>query len=177
MRLRNLALAITAAGLLAVGAAAPSPAAEIKKFEGTIALPAPAVSNMMAGTYLTDAAAMVCPDAGEGDGVFYKFFDLGADFKHFYVSGPPTTLDEPYPADPSGLGAIPSGNRQDYDLDMYAYTAKCVEVDIEGPIMTASGIGAGTAARPVRYVAVNYYDGIHLDIPITLEASNDRIKK
>ena len=171
MRLRTLALGITAVGLLAVATAAPSPAAEVKKYEGTIAAPLPVVSNELAK--MDD----FCPDGGPANGTFFRFFDLGADFKHFYVSGPPTTLNEPLPADPTGLGATPSGNKQDYDLDMYAYNAKCVQVDIEGPINTSFGIGAGTAAKPVRYIAINYYDGIHPEIPIVLEASNDKIKK
>ena len=171
MRFRTLALGITAVGLLAVGTAAPSPAAEVKKFEGTITAPLHTASNELAG--MED----FCPDGGEGQGSVYRFFDLKADYKHFYVSGPPTTLDEPYPGDPSGSGAIPSGNRQDYDLDLYAFTSKCVSVDIEGPIMTGFGIGAGTAAKPVRYVAVNYYDGFQPNIPVTVEASNSPIKK
>ena len=171
MRLRNLALGLTAVGLLAVGTAAPSPAAEVKKFEGTIAAPAPVVSNELAG--MED----FCPTGGEANGTVYRFFDLGADFKHFYISGPATTLNEPYPGDPTGLGVVPGGNRQDYDLDFYAFSAKCVAIDTDGPIQTALGIGAGTTARPARYVAVNYYDGIHPNIAITVEASTAPIKK
>ncbi len=171
MRIRHLALTGAALGLLAVGSAAPSPASDLKKFEGTITAPLPVVSNELA------AMEDFCPDGGDAQGAVYRFFDLGADFKHFYISGPPTTLDEPLPADPSGVGVTPSGNKQDYDLDLYAFTAKCVAVDIEGPINTAFGNGAGTAAKPARYVAVNYYDGAQPNIPVIVEASNSPIKK
>lgn len=174
MRFRTLALGITAVGLLAVGTAAPSPAAEIKKYEGTIALPAPVVSNAAAASYdpAGDAIRMTCPEAGDGDGVFYKFFDLKGEFTHFFVSGPPSTLNQPDPS-PVGLGTI-----HDYDLDLYAFDAKCNELEIDGSIGTSNGIGNGTVVgkKPARYAAVAYFSGPP-NLPVLLEASTEKIKK
>src|SRR5687768_12054075 len=139
MRFRTLALGITAVGLLAVGTAAPSPAAEIKKFEGTIALPAPVVSAELAQDYASGGALrLTCPEAGEGDGLVYKFFDLKGEFKHFWVSGPPSTVNEP---DPSGGAAVDLGTFHDYDLDLDLFDAKCNPLEVEGSINLSNGIG------------------------------------
>jgi len=170
MRFRTLALGITAVGLLAVGTAAPSPAAEVKKFEGTISTPLPVVSNMTAGHYETDALRQTCPKGGAGDGVFYKFFDLKGEYKHFFVSGPKSTLNQ---ADPSPLAL---GTFHDYDLDLYAFDAKCKELTVEGSINTVNGIGNGTANKPARYAAVAYYSGPP-NLKVLLEASNEKINK
>lgn len=161
---RILAVFVVTAGLLA-GGAAPSPAQDVKKFEGTIAAPLPVVSNELA------AMDDFCPTGGDANGTFYRFFDLGAEYKHFYVSGPALIVDEP---DPTG---VKGGSFQDYDVDLYVFNSKCVEVDGDGPINKQMGVGAYTAARPVRYAAINYYAGPYADIPIVLEASNDKIKK
>ena len=172
MRFRSIALGITAVGLLAVGTAAPSPAAEVRKYEGTIAAPAPIVANLLAGSYEgVDQARMVCPDAGDGDGVFYKFFDLKGEFKHFFVSGPPSTLDQP---DPSGL----NGTFHDYDIDLYLFDAKCNELEDEGSINKANGIGNASVVgkKPAAYAAISYFTGPP-NLPVVLEASNDKIKK
>lgn len=172
MRLRTLALGITAVGLLAVGTAAPSPAAEIKKYEATIKAPAPIVSNMTAGHYLTDAARQTCPKGGAGDGTFYAFFDLKGDFKHFFVSGPPSTINQP---DPAGL----NGTFHDYDLDLYVFDAKCNELDHEGSINLANGIGNAsvtTKNKLARYAAVAYFSGPP-NLKVTVEASMEKINK
>lgn len=172
MRFRRFALAAGAAGLLATGFAAPAPANEVKKFEGTIAAPMPVISNMMAGEYLTDAARRACSapgKAGEGDGVNYKFFDLKGDFKFFFVSGPPSNLNV---ADPSGL----NGTFHDYDLDLYVFDAKCNLLDGEGSINSANGIGDLTARKPARFAAVSFFSGVP-NIKVTLEASNAKIAK
>ena len=175
MRFRTLALAITAVGLLAVGTAAPSPAAEIKEFEATIAMPAPIVAYAMSGTYGTDAARQTCPEGGAGDGVIYAFFDLEGDYKHFFVSGPESTLSEP---DPSGGAVVTLGTFHDYDLDLHLYDAKCNELDVEGSINNMNGIGNGSVAgkKPARYAAVSYHHGAP-NLPVLLEASNDKIVK
>ena len=172
MRFRTLALGITAVGLLAVGTAAPSPAAEIKEFEATIAMPAPVVAYASAGTYGTDAARQTCPEGGAGDGVIYAFFDLEGEYKHFFVSGPDSTLNE---GDPSGQGL---GTFHDYDLDLHLYDAKCNELDTEGSINDLNGIGNGSVGgkKPARYAAVSYHHGAP-NIPILLEASNQKINK
>lgn len=161
-----------AAGSLAIGSASPAPAAEVKKFEGTIALPAPILSNETAGDYATGGAlTMVCPDPGDGDGVFYKFFDLGADYKFFFVSGGEPVVNEP---DPTG---VLGGSIQEYDLDLYVYDAKCNPVEIEtGGINTGAGHAPGIAFKPARYAAVSYFVGPP-NINVTLEASTERIKK
>lgn len=164
MKLRLLAVVISSAALLG-GAAAPTPAQEIKEFEGTIAAPAPIVSNELA------KESDFCPDGGDLDGSVYKFFDLGADYKHFYVSGPELIVDQPEPTGQKG------GNYQDYDFDLYVFNEKCVQVTGEGPINKQMGVGPYTASRPVRYAAVNYYAGPYVDIPVLLEASNAPIKK
>lgn len=161
---RAVLVFVCAAGLLA-GGAAPSPAQDIKEFEGTIAAPAPVVSNELAKD------TSFCPDGGDLDGSVYKFFDLGADYKHFYVSGPELIVDQEEPTGAKG------GNYQDYDFDLYVFNAKCVQVTGEGPINAQMGVGHYTAARPVRYAAVNYYAGPYVDIPVLLEASNAPIRK
>lgn len=171
MRIRNLALAAGVASLLAIGSAAPAPANEVKKFEGTIAAPAPIVANAMAGHYtgVGDNARQVCPKGGSGDGVFYKFFDLKGDFKFFFVSGPPSTINQP---DPSGL----NGTFHDYDLDLYVFDAKCKELEGDGSINSANGIGDLTARKPARYAAIAFYSGAP-NLKVTLEASNAKIVK
>ncbi|MBW3537395.1 MAG: hypothetical protein KY395_06470, partial [Actinobacteria bacterium] len=128
MRFRTLAIGIAAVGLLAVGTAAPSPAQDIKEFEATIAMPAPIVAYATAGTYGTDAARQTCPEGGAGDGVIYAFFDLEGDYKHFWVSGPDSTLNEP---DPSGGAVFTLGTIHDYDLDLHLYDAKCNELEMD----------------------------------------------
>ena len=175
MRFRTLALGITAVGLLAVGTAAPSPAAEVKEFEATIAMPAPVIANMTAGSYETDAARQTCPEGGAGDGVIYAFFDLKGEYKHFFVSGPDSTLNEP---DPTGGAVLTLGTVNDYDLDLYLFDAKCNELDVEGSIMNLNGIGNGSVAgkKPARYAAVSYHHGAP-NISVLLEASNSKITK
>lgn len=176
MRFRTFALGIAAVGLLGVATAAPSPAAEVKKFEGTIAMPAPIVSNEMAGHWVNEGELrQVCPGPGDFDGQFYKFFDLEGDFSHFFVSGPPTTLNEP---DPTGGAVLTLGSVQDYDLDLYLFDAKCNELEHEGSINTLNGIGNSSVGgkKPARYAAVAYHNGPP-NLSITLEASTEKIKK
>lgn len=175
MRIRTLALGITAVGLLAVGTAAPSPAQEIKEFEATIAAPAPIIAYATAGTYVTDAARQTCPEGGAGDGVIYAFFDLKGEYKHFFVSGPESTLNQP---DPTGGAVLKLGTFHDYDLDLHLFDAKCNELDVEGSINYLNGIGNGSVAgkKPARYAAVSYHHGAP-NIPVLLEASNSPIKK
>lgn len=172
MRLRNLALGITAVGLLGVGTAAPSPAAEVKKYEGTIAAAVPVVSAELAQDYVSGGAArLTCPEAGEGDGLVYKFFDLKGEFRHFFVSGPPSTINQP---DPAGV----NGTFHDYDLDLDLFDAKCNPLDVEGSINLANGIGNGSVAgkKSAAYAAVSYFSGPP-NLSILLEASNEKIVK
>lgn len=171
MRFRTLAVGIAAVGLLAVGAV-PAPAQDIKEFEGTIALPAPIVSNEMVGHWVTSGELrQVCPGEGDTNGIFYLFFDLEADYKYFFVSGPELTVNEP---EPSGLW----GSIQDYDLDLYLFDEKCNELEVEGSIMTGAGVGNGMAAgkKLARYAAISYFAGPP-NLPVLLEASNEKITK
>lgn len=172
MRLRTLALGITAVGLLAVGTAAPSPAAEVKKYEGTIALPAPILAAELAGHWVNEGEArQTCPEAGAGDGIFYKFFDLKGEFKHFFVAGPTPLVNE---QEPSGV----YGTIQDYDLDLHVFDAKCNELEIEGSITGGAGYGNGsvTGKKLAKFAAVSYFAGPP-NLSFTLEASMDKIKK
>ena len=180
MRIRNLALGLTAVGLLAVGTAAPSPAAEVKKYEATIAAPAPIVSSEFAGHWITTAnenpVRQTCPEGGPGDGVFYKFIDLKGDYTHFFVSGPPSTLNEP---DPTGGAVITLGTFNDYDVDLFAFDAKCNELELDGSINTMSGIGNASVTaknKAARYAAIAYFSGPP-NLDVVLEASTERIKK
>ncbi len=161
-----------AAGSLAIGLASPAPAAEVKKFEGTIAAPLPVVSAELAADYVTgEALRMTCPEPGDGDGVFYKFFDLKAEYKFFFVSGGEPVINEP---DPSGAlgGAI-----QDYDLDLHLFDAKCNIIEVDGDITSGSGHAPGIGFKPARYAAVSYFSGPYPNIAVTLEASTERIVK
>jgi hypothetical protein len=162
---RTALLAAATAGLALAALTAPASANEVRKFEGKIAAPLPVVSNELA------AMESMCPDGGEADGSVYKFFDLKADYKHFYVSGPKLIVNQPEPT------GVKGGNYQDYDFDLYLFNAKCKVVDGDGPINKQMGVGALTAARPARYAAINYYAGPYVNIPVTLEASNSPIKK
>ena len=173
MRIRNLALGLTAVGLLAVGAATPSPASEVKKFEGTIEMPAPVVSGEMAGHWVTGGdLRQVCPEPGPGDGIIYKFFDLEGEFKHFFVGGPtPPMINE---QEPSGAW----GTVQEYDFDLYLFDAKCNELDVESSITGGAGYGNGSVAgkKPARYAAVAYFSGPP-NMTVVVEASNEKIVK
>lgn len=162
---RNTIVAALAAGLALITLAAPTSANPVKKFEGTIAAPLPVVSNELA------AMESMCPDGGDADGSVYRFFDLKGEFKHFYVSGPKLTVDQPEPT------GVKGGNYQDYDLDLYLFNSKCKAIDGDGPINKQMGVGALTASRPARYAAINYYAGPYVNIPVVLEASNAPIKK
>lgn len=143
----------------------PTSASPTAKFEGTIAVPVPVVSNEIA------AMEDICPEGGDANGTMYRFFDLEGEYKHFYVSGPALMVDQPEPT------GVKGGNYQDYDLDLYLFNSKCNAVDGDGPINKQMGVGSFTAARPARYAAINYYAGPYIDIPVVLEASHAPIKK
>jgi hypothetical protein len=163
MRIRSFVLAAGAAGLLATGFAGPATANDVKKFEGTIAAPAPVASNDLA------ADKANCPKGGSANGTVYRFFDLKGEFTHFYVSGPKLNVNQPDPA--AGQGDI-----QDYDLDLYLFNAKCVPIDASGSINKLNGVGSATS-KPARYAAVAYFAGPYPNIPVVLEASNQKIVK
>lgn len=171
MRFRNLALGIAAVGVLAVGTASPSPAAPAK-FEGTIAIPSAQLSNELAGGATVEDLRMTCPEPGDGDGIVYKFFDLKADYTKFKVYSPAELVNE---QDPTGDPAeLTRGTITEYDVDLYAFNAKCQRVEADGSLLGLAGNGIMKAARPARYIAINYFAGPHLNLPIVVEASNDK---
>lgn len=157
MRNRNFFVAaLLALGLVGGLASAPAQAAP-KKFEGHLAAPFADAAGVAADE-------LACPEAGDGDGLFYKFFDLEGDYKNFKVSGPTHLF-----TDPTG-GTL---GWDSYDLDLYVFDAKC------NPLPDANS-GAGTekleTKKPARYAIVHYYYGVIPDLPITLEVDNSPIK-
>jgi len=146
---------LAAAGLLLSGFNMPAQAAP-KKFEAKLAFP-----GADGGLAIREKTA--CPAAGQGDGTFYKFFDLKGDFTHFKVEGPKRLV-----TDPSGTTKL-----GDYDIDMYVYDAKCKEM---GAHNTEAGVEAHSTKKPARYVVVHYYTGVHANLPITLQVANEKIK-
>ena len=174
MRLRNLALGITAVGLLAVATAAPSLAnpapAPDKKIEGTVAFPLPELGRET--TKGDGAHPLVCPHAGEGDGLWYKFLDLKETYTRFTLKSSATVLREPDPTgDPAGLTG---GTINEFDIDIWAYDAKCNHIDVTGNLMTAAGEGVAIAGKPAKYIVVSYFAGPHLNIPFEVVASNKK---
>ena len=157
----------TRAGLFAAGLAAavmvmaaPTPAEPVAKFEASIAAPAhDAGPRLFAGA---------CPGPGDADGLTYAFFDLKGEYKHLKTYGPAHLFNEPDPG--TGYHDI-----NDYDIDMYAFDAKCRDITPSG----ANG-SAGTerfeTKRPARYVVVAYWSGIHADLPVTVEAAHNSLK-
>lgn len=151
---------MAAAIAAAIGLSAPTQADPSQKFEATITAPAHDAGP--------EIFAEACPEPGDFDGVTYAFFDLKGEYKHFKTYGPPHLFNEPDPA-----GAYHDIN--DYDIDMYAFDNKCREItpsDANGP----AGTERFETRRPARYVIVAYWSGIHIDLPVTLEASHTKIK-
>lgn len=151
-------LTLGAVAATAMALSVPSQAEPNKKFEATITAPAhDAGPELFAGA---------CPEGGDFNGVTYAFFDLGGEYKHFKAYGPAHLFNEPSPA---------YHDVNDYDIDMYAFDAKCKEVtpsSANGP----SGTERFETKRPGRYVVVAYWSGIHTDLPVTLEVSHTKIK-
>ena len=171
MRFRTLALGIAAVGLLGVATAAPSPAAAPdKKLEGTIAFPLPELGRET--TKGDGLHPLVCPHPGEGDGLWYKFFDLKDTYTKFTVKSKATLVRQPDPSgDPVGLTG---GTINEYDVDLWAYDAKCNHVEVSGNLMTLAGEGIAKAAKPARYIVVQYFAGPHVNLPVEILASNSK---
>ena len=147
---------VVAIGLLAVGVGSAAKAAEVTKFEGTIAVP---------GAGADSAVITACPGGGEANGSTYYFFELKADFTFFKVSGPPHLVNEPNPV---GVHAI-----NDYDLDLFVFDAKCKQLPDAN---SDAGVERLDVKKPARYALVQYFSGVIPELPITLEASNSKIK-
>lgn len=151
---------MAAAIAAAIGLSAPNAVADPhKKFEATLMAPALLVAE--------ESPALACPDPGDFDGTFYKFFDLEGEYKHFKVYGPQHLFDEPEP-----LGYH---NINDYDIDMYIFDRKCNDITPDMPAPWA-GTHSAETKKPGRYVIVTYWSGIHPELPITLEVSHTKIK-
>lgn len=165
MRTKALVAAIGAAAALLALSAGPSAAQEVLEFHGRIAMPAPMLSGELASDYATgEMLRRTCPDPGEGDEVVYKFFDLGAEFRHFFLDGPALLVNQ------SPGGGDSTGNVQDYDLDLYLFDRNCNALELEGDIAGSNGVGSAVASAPARYAAVAYFVGPP-DLPVRLRAS------
>ena len=139
--------------------AVPAQAEPHKKFEATLTAPGLAVAEQ--------SPDLACPEAGDLDGTFYKFFDLEGEYKNFKVYGPAHLFDEP---EPVGIHNI-----NDYDIDMYIFDKKCNDITPDMPAPWA-GTHIAQTKKPGRYVIVTYWSGIHPQLPITLEVSHNKLK-
>lgn len=115
------------------------------------------------GLYEAQEVRQHCPTKGSFDGHTWRFFNLEGDYKSFVVEGPKPVVHQ----------EAPVGYLDEYELDMFAFDAKCKP--LEGN-PSASGAGWGNPERlkvskPARYVAVVYFHGPYLNIPFTLTAS------
>lgn len=155
-----LAVGLLATCLLGVALGAPAKAEEPKKWEFTLLAPAADAAPVLADE-------MTCPEAGDLDGTFYKFLELGADFKSFKVSGPAHLVNEPNPV---GVHAI-----NDYDIDLTVLDAKCNDIT---PSKAAPDAGTEVfeTKRPARFALITYWSGVYPELPVTLLTANSKIK-
>lgn len=159
MRIRAILISLLALTALAGGLAVPSQAAPTV-IEGTLLAP---LQSDTWGLDVTEWDPILCPDAGPADGTFYKFIDLGGDFKNLKLEGPPVIF-----TDPSGVAGW-----SDYDLDMYQLDSKCQQLEHQN---TSGPLEKWDAKKPARYVVVHYYLGVHPNLPFKLTAANEKIK-
>lgn len=160
MRIPALLTSLLVLICIAAGSAVPAQAAP-EVFEGTLVAPGPIGDAFGAGA--ADWDEVLCPEAGELDGTFYKFIDLKADFTNIKLEGPARLFTEPSGA--LGLG--------DYDLDLYLFDAKCGAIDHSNGLESIEKYAGKKAAR---FVLVHYYVGIHANLPFKVQAANERIK-
>lgn len=156
MRTRLTVLsALLGIALISSLVAVPAQAEEPKVFEANILAPAGGAEVGHVG----------CPDGGPANGSTYVFIDLEGDFTFFKASGPAHLVNEPSPV---GVHDI-----NDYDIDLFVFDAKCKQLpDANGP----AGTEKLDTKRPARYALISYWSGVIPNLPITLEASNSRIK-
>ncbi|HUR50122.1 MAG TPA: hypothetical protein VMY88_11430 [Acidimicrobiales bacterium] len=157
---RRVGLAVAAALVAAIGLSPPGQAEPNAKFEATITAPAHDVNE--------ELFADACPGGGDYNGLTYAFFDIKGEYKHFKSYGPPHLFNQPEPV------AV-YHDINDYDIDMYAFDAKCKDVtpaSANGP----AGTERFETKRPARYILIAYWSGIHTDLPVTLEVSHTKIK-
>jgi hypothetical protein len=166
MMRRLLGLSMLVAVIAGIGA----PAQAVNKVTGTIALPAADVASDLGSGNDAAAAQVTCPDAGPLDGVVYRWFDLKQKYSHFKAYGPEPLFSQPIPSNPAGI----EGNAMDYDIDLWAFDDKCVRVTTNGRGGTGTsygGIETLNTKKPVRYLVVTYYSGVHPNLEVTLEYS------
>lgn len=165
---RGAVIAAAVVGLVVggVGFGPPAQAAPPKKFTATIAVGAMALPNFVAGGDTTDAVRRTCPGAGEADGVFYKFFDLGSGYTKLKAYGPTPVVSHPLPGNPAYKGSV-----MDYEFDLFIFDAKCRQIDTPGG-GDFGGLEQTTAParNPARYAVISYWYGPP-NIQVTLEAS------
>ena len=161
MRARVIVISglVTLGGVLA-GLGGPAKAEVPKKWEFTLLAPAADAAPAV-------AEEMTCPEAGDLDGTFYKFIELGADYKNFKVNGPAHLVNEPNPA---GVHAI-----NDYDIDLKVFDAKCKDIT-QAVAAPDAGTESFETKRPARFALVTYWSGVHPQLPVTLQAANSKIK-
>lgn len=141
-----------------VGAPAPGRASGYEVFEGTVPYPGGEPASQIG--QLTG-----CPGGPPVEPASYVVIDFGeqSKFRFFRLSGPPYIVNEP---DPTGsLTALIA----DHDLDLYLFDEHCRAVQ-EHANNNNSDVTTKTMRR-ARYALINYYSGIHLDLPYKLEAS------
>lgn len=149
--------------------------AKPKVFESTISIPGFDIANATAGGQaegldVPAALKRVCPGVGEFDGVWYRFFDLGAATgKNIKLTSQEPVVNQTVPNTP----ALDSFTQNEFDIDVYGFDAKCKRV--EGPDIAD---GTSTTAKeqfrpkkPVRYLAVVYWIGPYPNLPFKLEVS------
>jgi hypothetical protein len=175
--MRRLSFLLFAAVLGLLLAGAPSAQAGPAKLKGTITLPGNDVNPVLIAGDIEGEATVAqlqqtCPSPGALDGVTYKFFDLKSGFTKFRALGPVPLVNQQVPETP----ATNPLTYNEYDLDIYAFDAKCVRIEApDGSAATGTstgGIENLKIRKPARYVVVSYYSGPYLNIPFELEYSN-----
>ena len=163
--IRRIAL-VALLGLAVLGAA-PAEAAP-KKLTSTIALPAADAGTWFGagyGNFLPvddmSAARQTCPEAGDFDGLVFRFFDTKGNHTKFTASGPPVLFNQ----------GTPVGNFSDYDLDLYLFDAKCNRIVLTGANAGGATEKQTTSRKPARYAVIVYWQGHTPNIPVTLEYS------
>ena len=153
--------AVTVVGIVFVGSmvasSTPSRGSGGAVFEGTLPYPGGELTSQI-GQFTG------CPDGGPLKPESYVVIDFGekSNFRQFRLRGPHYIINQP---DPSGtLTALVA----DHDMDLYLFDDRCRAIQ-EHANNNNSDVDT-TTKRPARYALINYYYGIHLDLPYQLEA-------
>jgi hypothetical protein len=165
MRVRVALLVVVTLAMGLLGA--PGAQAAPKKENFTILLAASEVGSATGAGHVqgasTAALRRACPGPGELDGAIYKFIDLKGMYSKLKAYGPTPLFTQTNAA----------GTFMDYDIDLFAYDAKCVRVETKNGATTGAnggGIEVLPTKKPVRYAVIVYWQGAP-NIPVTLEYS------